>query len=110
MYNISVVRKYAVIFRGSSMINVFNRKALIQDTNAEAVANVWSTLRENGIKYEVTTKTGVSSFRRMLTQKSNINFNMGGMPASWTEHPGDYLYIVYVNKKDYGKAKDLCEL
>ena len=52
------------------MINVFNRKILFQDTNAEAAANVWSTLRENGIKYEVTTKTGVSSFRRMLRESS----------------------------------------
>jgi hypothetical protein len=51
------------------MINIFNRKALIKDTNSEAVANVWSTLRQNGIKYEVITKTGSSSFRRMMTQK-----------------------------------------
>ncbi len=92
------------------MITVLNRKALIKDTNAESVANVWSTLRENGIKYEVVTKTGTSSFRRMMTQRSNINFNMGGIPASMTEHPGDYLYIVYVNKNDYEKAKELCNL
>jgi len=92
------------------MINVFNRKVLIKDTNAEMVANVWSTLRENGIKYEVVTKTGTSSFRRMMTQRSNMNFNMGGIPASMTEHPGDYLYIVYVNKKDYARAKEICDL
>ncbi len=92
------------------MINAFNRKAVIKDTNAEVVANVWSTLRENGIKYEVVTKTDSSSFRRMMTQKSNMNFNMGGIPASMTEHPGDYLYIVYVNKNDYEKAKELCNL
>ncbi len=92
------------------MINVFNRKVLIKDTNAEMVANVWSALRENGIKYEVVTKTGTSSFRRMMTQRSNMNFNMGGIPASMTEHPGDYLYIVYVNKKDYARAKEICDL
>ena len=92
------------------MITVFNRKILIQDTNSEAVANVWSKLRENGIKYEVATKTHSSSFRRMMTQRSNINFNMGGIPASMTEHQSDYLYIVYVNKKDYDKAKELCDI
>ena len=92
------------------MINIFNRKAIIKDTNAEAIANVWSTLRENGIKYELITKTGTSSFRRMMTQRSNMNFNMGGIPASMTEHPGDYLYIVYVNKKDYEKAKEICSI
>jgi hypothetical protein len=92
------------------MITVFNRKALIKDTNSEAVANVWSALRENGIKYEVVTKTGTSSFRRMMTQRSNMNFNMGGIPASMTEHSGDYLYIVCVSKKDYEKAKEICDL
>ena len=90
------------------MITVFNRKALIKDTNAEAVAAVWSKLRANGIGYDVVTKTGTSSFRRMMTQRQNVNFQMGGVPAAWTEHPGDYLYIVYVNKKDLAKAKELC--
>ena len=92
------------------MITVFNRKALIQDTNAEAVANVWSKLRQNSIKYEVVTKTGSSSFKRMLSQKQNMNFNMGGTPASWMKHSADYLYIVYVSKKDYEKAKEICDL
>jgi hypothetical protein len=92
------------------MITVFNRKALIKDTNAEAVANVWSKLRQNGVKYEVATKTGSSSFKRMLSQRQSMNFNMGGIPSSWTNHSADYLYIVYVNKNDYEKAKELCEL
>ena len=92
------------------MINVFNRKVLVKDTNAEAVASVWSKLRENGIKYEVVTKTHTSSFKRMLTQKQNTSFMMGGVPASMTEHPADYLYIVYVNKSDYDRAKQVCGL
>ena len=92
------------------MINYFNRKVLFQDTNAEAAANVWSTLKANGIKYEMTTKTDKSSFRRMMTQQRNINYNAGGIPASMMEHPADYLYIVYVNKNDYEKAKEICSL
>ena len=92
------------------MITVFNRKALIEDTNAEAVASVWSKLRQNGIKYEVATKTGTSSFRRMMTQRQNMNVNMGGIPSSWTTQQADYLYIVYVSKSDYEKAKKLCDL
>lgn len=92
------------------MITVFNRKALIKDTDSEAVANVWSKLRANGIKYEVITKTHTSSFKRMLTQKRNIEFNMGGIPDKWTNRQADYLYIVYVSKNDYNKAKELCDL
>jgi len=98
------------MFKVILMITVFNRKALVKDTNSEAVAAIWSKLRENDIKYEVATKTHTSSFKRMLTQKQNINFKMGGVPASWTEHPSDYLYIVFVNKNDYEKAKQICEL
>lgn len=106
MYYINVAFKH----RGVYMINVINRKALIQDTNAEAVAAVWSKLRENGIEYEVATKTHTSSFKRMLTQKSNINFNAGGVPSTWMEQSGDYLYIVYVNKNDYERSKEICSL
>ena len=92
------------------MISIFNRKTLIQDTNAEAVAKVWSTLRANGIKYELATKTHSSSFKRMLTQQKNVNYMAGGIPASWQNHDALYLYIVYVAKKDYEKAKSLCDL
>ncbi|MBE6719941.1 MAG: hypothetical protein E7571_04680 [Ruminococcaceae bacterium] len=92
------------------MINVFNRKILVSDTDSKAVANVWSTLRAGGIKYELHTKTHSSSFRRMLTQQRNIGYNMGGTPASWQNYESAYLYIVYVNKKDYAKAKELCNL
>ncbi|MBE6817180.1 MAG: hypothetical protein E7520_05710 [Ruminococcaceae bacterium] len=92
------------------MITVWNRKVLIQDTDAQNVAAVWSKLRECKIKYEVVTKTHTSSFKRMLTQKQNIHFNMGGVPATWTEHPADYLYIVYVHKNDYNRAKELCNI
>ena len=99
-----------MLFNGDAMINVFNRKVLFQDVNAEAAANVWSKLRANGIKYEVSTKTHSSSFKRMLSQRQNMRFNMGGIPASMMEHQADYLYIIYVNKNDYSKAKELCDL
>ena len=92
------------------MITIFNRKILFQDTNSEAVAKVWSTLKKNGIKYEMVTKTHMSSFRRMATQQANINFNAGGIPANWTDNQANYLYIIYVNRKDYEKAKQVCNL
>lgn len=92
------------------MITYFNRKALFQNTDAEAAAKVWSTLRSNGIKYEMSTKTYTSSARRMFTQQRNINYNAGGIPASWTDPQRDYMYTIYVNKKDYETAKQLCDL
>lgn len=92
------------------MINFFNRKVLFQDTNAEAAANVWSTLKANGISYEMSTKTDVSSFRRMAVQNRNVNFNAGGIPSSWTEKHSDNIYVIYVRKNDYEKAKKICNL
>ena len=89
------------------MINVFNRRILFQDTNAEAAAAVWSKLREKNIRYEVATKTHSSSFKRMLTQRQNMRFNMGGIPANMMEHPAEYLYIIYVHKNDYERAKEI---
>lgn len=92
------------------MITVFNRKVLYQNTDAQATAAVWSALRENGVKYEVRTRTHVSSFKRLLTQRSNMRFNMGGIPASWTDPQTDYMYVIYVSSADYARAKDICEL
>lgn len=92
------------------MICIFNRKALYRNTDAEATAKVWSTLRENGVKYELHTNTHTSSFKRMMMQRRNMSYNMGGIPASWMDHSADYLYTVYVHKNDYERAKELCEL
>ena len=92
------------------MITAFNRKILVRDTDAEAMAAIWSALRANGIRYEMATKTGTSSFRRMMTQRANITYNMGGMPAKWTDPQRDYLYIIYVHKKDLARAKEVCGL
>ena len=93
------------------MITAFNRTILFRDTNAEAAANVWSALRKNGIPYEMRTKTGKGSFERQLTQRANMHFMAGGLPASATDGPQQpYLYVIYVRKSDLAKAKELCEL
>ena len=92
------------------MITIFNRKPLIKDTNSEYVAPIWTKLRENGIPYELATKTGSSSFKRMLSQQKNMSFNMGGVPASWMDNSGNYVYIVYVSGKDLERAKKVCDL
>lgn len=92
------------------MITVFNRKRLYRNTDAVATAAVWSALRANGIPYEVHTSTGTSSFRRMFTQRSNMQFNMGGIPNNWMERPGNYLYTIFVKRRDYDRACEICEL
>ena len=35
------------------MITIFNRAELFTDVNQEAAARVWSTLKANGIEYEM---------------------------------------------------------
>lgn len=92
------------------MITAFNRKALAEDTNAEAIAAIWSRLKANGIPYRVVTKTVSSSINKMNAHRSNMGFYAGGVPASWTDQASKYVYIVYVCKKDYESAKELCDL
>lgn len=104
------------------MINIFNRKLLFQDANAEAAAKVWSALREVKIPYEV--KTNISGAAkasvkmvnggRMGSMASGASLGSSmtqGVPQSWNEGGGtNYTYFIYVNKKDYDRAKTVCEL
>ena len=71
------------------MITVFNRSLLFVDANSEAAASVWSALEANGIEYEMRTKQNVSTLR--------------------TDTP-DYVYIIYVKKRDLPKAREICHL
>lgn len=89
------------------MITVFNRALLYQGADAEEAARIWSTLEKNGIKYEMKTKTGSDPMERQLKQRANINFMAGGVPASYMAEHKQYLYLIYVNKNDLTKAREI---
>ena len=94
------------------MITIFNRAKLFVDSNAEAAANVWSALKENKIEYDMRTKQNVSTLRKNIQFKASIGAGSGygGMSASYFSDTPDYIYIIYVKKRDLEKAKKICDL
>ena len=64
------------------MISVFNRAELFVDVSQEAAAKVWSTLKENGIEYEMTTKQDVSAFRKNIHYAQGMSSTMASAPSS----------------------------
>ena len=94
------------------MITVFNRAKLFIDSNAEAAAKVWTVLKANGIKYEMSTKQNVSTVRKAVQFKASMGAGSGygGMAASHFTDTPDYIYTIYVKKRDLAKAKEICHL
>ena len=94
------------------MITVFNRAKLFVDSNAEAAANVWSALKANKIEYDMRTQQNVSTLRKNIQFRASIGAGSGygGMSASYFSDTPDYIYIIYVKKRDLEKAKKICDL
>ena len=94
------------------MITIFNRAELFVDSNAEAAAQVWTALKANGIKYEMRTKQNISTVRKAIQFKASTGAasGYGGMSASHFTDTPDYVYIIYVKKRDLEKAKEVCHL
>ena len=87
------------------MITIFNRAELFTDVNQEAAAKVWSTLKANGIEYEMSTKQDVSTLRKNIHYSQGMNVGHGGIPASYFGDAPTYIYRIYVKRKD-GKYFD----
>ncbi|MBR6472799.1 MAG: hypothetical protein IKS99_03590 [Firmicutes bacterium] len=92
------------------MITIFNRAELFVDTNSEAAAKVWSTLKANGIEYEMTTKQDVAALRKALHYYQGMSSTTAGMPGSYYGDTPNYVYKIYVRKADLARAKELCSL
>ena len=92
------------------MINIFNRAELFVDVSQEAAAKVWSVLEENGIEYEMSTKQSTSTLRKNIHYSQAMGATGGGLPASYYGEVSQYVYKIYVKKKDLARAKELCSL
>ena len=89
------------------MLHPFNRKELLKTPSAQDAARAWSILRANGVPYAVTTRgTGVTLWRRMDLAIVSKNFN-GATKYSDAVDPLNYLYVIYVHRKDYQRAMEL---
>ncbi len=92
------------------MIFFFNRAMLFSDSSAEASANVWSTLKKNGIEYEMKTLKSRSTIERNIHYTMGYSQYHGGMSGSSFGDKLSYVYVIYVKKKDLEGAKELCSL
>ncbi|MDE7170715.1 MAG: hypothetical protein K2O11_02420 [Oscillospiraceae bacterium] len=89
------------------MLHPFNRKELFKTPSAQDAARAWSILRANGIPYAVTTKgTGVALRRRMDLAIVSKNYN-GATNYNDAVDSLNYLYVIYVHRKDYQRAMEL---
>ena len=87
------------------MITIFNRAELFVDVNQEAAAKVWSTLKANGIEYEMSTKQDVSTLRKNIHYSQGMNVGHGGIPASYFGDAPTYVYKIYVKRSDLERAR-----
>ena len=92
------------------MITIFNRVMLFADSSAEAAAEVWNRLRAGGIPYAMKTAQNHTSFGKTLHASYGIRSTGGGMRNSVYADDIRYTYIIYVRRKDAGRAKELCGL
>ena len=90
------------------MINLFNRKKLIADTSSEEVNRIISLLKSHNIHYEIITKRSQSPIE--MSFHANIGNKLGNGDYKTTEYclgKITFVYIIYVNKKDYLDALNI---
>ncbi len=92
------------------MITVLNRKRLLADSSSEAAAKAREALKSAGIPYAVKTVQNHTALGKAVHSGVGVGAYRGGMPASAFSDQISYVYFVYVRKKDYDRAKQLCQI
>ena len=92
------------------MITILNRKRLLADSSSEAAAKVREALKAAGIPYAMRTVQNHTALGKAIHSSVGVGAYKGGMPASSFSDQISYVYMVYVRKKDYEKAKEICQL
>ena len=88
----------------------FNRKKLYTDSSQQDAARVWSILKANGIPYDMDTRNIGTSFRRSLHNGMSMSIGVGGMGYAPFAEERSFLYVIYVRRKDYDRARALASL
>ena len=87
------------------MVNIFNRKVLVTDVSSEEITRVTNILKENSIEYFLRTIRNTNTFMQTRYVRSQMKFNQ-----IYHKEEGPHLkfvYRIYVNKKDFSKAKSI---
>ena len=86
------------------MIFLFLHKKLVIDVSSEEIARVTSLLEEIGIDYGLRTMKARGSIGTALASLTYVRSNLAMYKGS---RGNAYVYVVYVCRKDYERAKDL---
>lgn len=89
------------------MLKLFGRKEVYRSPSAEDAARVWAILRANGIPYAVTTKGAGTSLRRKLDVSIVASAYNSAVRYGEAVDAPNYLYVIYVNRKDCQRAMEL---
>jgi hypothetical protein len=86
------------------MTFLFLLKKLVTDTSGEEIARVTALLAQNGIKYVMRTVRPRGSLGTAIDSRTYAGSNLA-MYKGASLPP--YVYMVYVRRKDYDRAKDV---
>lgn len=92
------------------MITILNRSRLLADSSSEAAAKAREALKAAGIPYTMITKQNHTALGKAIHAGAGVGAYRGGMPASAFSDQINYVYMIYVRKKDLAKAKEVCQL
>ncbi|MBO5975981.1 MAG: hypothetical protein J6P94_02230 [Oscillospiraceae bacterium] len=92
---------------GFFSVNIFNRKKLLVDTDAGAVAQSFEKLKKSSIPCEMHTKRLRSTVGMRIDVSAYMQYNQAyvGNP----QHYG-YTYTIYVPRKYLQKAKSILHI
>jgi hypothetical protein len=92
------------VLSGGDLIFLFLHKKLVIDVSSEEIARVTSILEENGIDYGLRTVRARGSIGTALDSLTYARSNLAMYKGS---RGNQYVYMVYVRRRDYERAKDL---
>ena len=92
------------------MITPFNREEIFTDSSSEAAANVWGALKAAGVPYAMKTRQSRGAYGRAITTAAGMKAYGGGMAASSYSDQIQYVYTIYVRRRDAARARSLCDL
>ncbi|MDY6845699.1 MAG: hypothetical protein SVP52_01010 [Chloroflexota bacterium] len=84
---------------------VYFKKRIVVDTSPEEIRRVTNLLDQHAIKYELRTKRTRGSIGTALDSRAYARSNM---PMYKGASKPPVVYMVYVKRKDYKRAYDLC--
>ena len=94
----------------NALIMPFDSVKLIEDSSAEAVANIRGALKAGGIPFSVKTCQSRAAIGRALDASAGMRAYGGGMPPSSYSEGTGYVYQIRVRRKDEARARELCGL